>query len=862
MKLEHWEQAKKILPKLRQLPVEERLAFLADVSKGDPELFEELHSFLDADAEAISFLDAPPIRLLEEELAPLSEGSQVGSYRLIKTLGTGGMGVVYLARRIGEEFEREVALKVLQVGQTSPEAEKRFLREMGILAKLHHPNIARLFEGGRTDDGRLYYLMEHVEGQAIDSYCREHRLSLEQRLRLFQKVCAAVQYAHTQLVVHRDIKPSNVLVTEDGEPKLLDFGIARPLEETGSAPRVPTGTGHKLLTPEYASPEQLSGQHIGTQSDVYSLGVLLYQLLSGTKPFRAAGQSLEEFLQEVLQKPPAPPSVAAAGTRVPREAVGAQKGWQRHLKGDLDRIILVALRKEPERRYGSGQQLSDDLDRYLEGRPVQARADTWGYKAGKLVGRHPWKIAVTALVILASVASSFVMTQQRDQVIRERDRAREATTFLVNLFREADPQDIKASNISALELLEHGSEVLLTTSTMDPQLRTDLLMSIGSVYSDLELAEQALPLHLASLEALRAAGETETAEYGEELSNTALTYYYMGRYDESEELYRQSSTVFDKALPSKFDQRNASLKNNFAGLLLAQGRHEEAEELFREALALRTHLLGAHDPEVLEAKNNLAATLTMQSKYEEAEALFRELLAIRQKELSPTDRNLASSLHNLGWNLSSQERYEEALEFQERGLDIELQAFDLPHPSVARTLLNICGTLEKLLRQEEAEERCREAVQMLTAVYGPDHPETAIAQHNLARTLFTAGKYNQALEACEAGLAGRRASLPADHPHIAHSLSLIGEIREAQGFFKEAEAIHRESLERRRASSAGQDHIDLLNGIEKLGYFLKRRGESQESRQLLTQATELSDRLFGPQSERSRTLRTALEELH
>lgn len=337
---------------------------------------------------------------LRRELPTLDPGRRIGAYAIVREIGRGGMGAVYLAKRADGEFEKQVAIKVLKRGTDTDEVLRRFRAEREILARLEHPNISRLLDAGTTDDGLPYFVMEYVEGKPITRYADEHQLSIVDRLKLFRIVCAAVSYAHQNLVIHRDLKPGNVLVTTKGEVRLLDFGIAKLVEQAGSESPMVTVTVQRVLTPEYASPEQARGESITTVSDVYSLGIFLYELLTGSRPYKLKHGSVDEITRAICEQEPERPSTAV--TRLSERTEGIEKA-RRQLRGDLDNIVLKALRKEPQRRYASVDQFSDDIRRHLEGLPVQARKDTFSYRAGKFVERHKLAVAAAALILLTLI---------------------------------------------------------------------------------------------------------------------------------------------------------------------------------------------------------------------------------------------------------------------------------------------------------------------------------------------------------------------------------------------------------------------------------------------------------------------------
>ncbi|NOT62075.1 MAG: serine/threonine protein kinase [Acidobacteria bacterium] len=409
---ERWAQVKTLFTEAAELPTGSRNAWLAERCGTDASLRAEIAKLLAADERADAFLETAPISQLARE--QLAEGESVGAYRIIRELGRGGMGTVYLAERASVGFEQRVALKVIKRGMDSDEVLRRFYAERQILAQLNHPHIARLLDGGQTADGRPFYVMEYIEGVALDDYAQTHALPVDERLRLFQQVCAAVQYAHQQLVIHRDLKPSNILVMADGTAKLLDFGIAKVLSKNGESDDKATVTQMMMLTPAYASPEQLRGARLTTASDVYALGVILYELLTGVSPYQTKPEETHALTKEICETEPQRPSLRAL--RTGQAQVPAQK-----IDAELDHIVMMALRKEATRRYASVEQFSEDLRRYLAGLPVHARPDTFGYRARKFVQRNRTLTAATLAVALSLTGGlALVLRQAR---IAERERA-------------------------------------------------------------------------------------------------------------------------------------------------------------------------------------------------------------------------------------------------------------------------------------------------------------------------------------------------------------------------------------------------------------------------------------------------------
>src|SRR5881398_1411326 len=405
-----------------ELPINERTAFVQKSSNGDDELRREVESLLESHAQAGSFIDKRSIFFSDEEVGEKSEilspGELIGSYRILREIGRGGMGAVYLAERADQEYEKQVAIKLIKPGMDTDAVLRHFRNERQILASFDHPNIARLFDGGTTEDGLPYFVMEYVEGLPINEYCAAHKISLVDRLKLFREVCAAVSYAHRHTVIHRDIKMSNILVTSDGTPKLLDFGIAKILQPGAGPEALMTMTGVRPMTPEYASPEQVRGEPVTTASDVYSLGVVLYELLTGRSPYHFTSRSPSDVVREITNTEPPRPSTVVSNNNQQSEITN-----QKFLRGDLDNIVLMALRKEPERRYQSVEQFSEDIGRHLAARPVLARKDTIGYRAGKFVRRNKVATAAASSVFFSLLSGIVATTWEAQRAKAEKARA-------------------------------------------------------------------------------------------------------------------------------------------------------------------------------------------------------------------------------------------------------------------------------------------------------------------------------------------------------------------------------------------------------------------------------------------------------
>ena len=457
-----WSRLKELFDEACALPADERPAFLEGACGGDAAMQEEILSLFEEEDRVHSLLDGVAVEAagLLDELT--KAGRQVGPYRLVRRLGVGGMGEVYLAERADGQFDQQVALKLVRSGLTSEQILARFRSERQILARLQHPNIARLLDGGLTPEGQPYFVIEYVEGEPIDTYADARALSVDERLELFAQVCRAVTYAHANLVIHRDLKPSNILVTDDGQVKLLDFGIAKVLSEDGDAQEPLTRTGAAVMTPAYASPEQARGEPVNTSTDIYSLGVVLYELLTGLRPYEVDGRNPAEAVRVICEVEPERPSTAITEARsrdeTTGETIGQARGTdvdrlRRRLAGDLDVICLKALRKHAERRYVTADEMGEDIRRHLKAIPIQARAESLSYRAGKYVRRHRLGVLATAAVVLmlAGLVGFYTarLADERDRARLEAEKAEQVAAFLQGLFQVSDPSESRGETVTA-----------------------------------------------------------------------------------------------------------------------------------------------------------------------------------------------------------------------------------------------------------------------------------------------------------------------------------------------------------------------------------------------------------------------------
>lgn len=832
------------------LAPEERGAFLREACAGDVRLRALIDELLAQDDEPDPALDAqaivrgPLLREVARGLAgegPAEDGARVGPWKLAGELGRGGMGTVHRAERADGAYEQTAALKLIHPTGDAEEIARRFARERQILASLEHPGIARLIDGGRTADGRPYLVMERVEGRPIDRYCDEERLGVDERLALFLLVARAVEYAHRNLVIHRDLKPSNIVVTDDGAVKLLDFGIARVLSPEGGAADPLTRTVARVLTPEYASPEQVLGGAVTTASDVYQLGLLLYELLSGERAHRLADATPTTLERVVCRQEPPAPSEQVAGTDASAAAAARRttpRALRRKLRGDLDNIVLTAVRKEPERRYASATELIDDVERYRTGFPVRARPETLGYRAQRFVRRHPVGAAAATAFALLVGAYAVTVTEQARRLAAERDlvrteaqKAERVRDFLVELFAAADPYGERGIEVTAGELVEAGAREIRNELGGDPEVRAELLGTLGQVLSSLAAYERAEELLAEALEMERGLHGGDHPHVARALHRRATALHDLGEYEEAGALVREALAMRQRLFPGS----HAAVVE---GLRLAArsatrlGDPPEAERLYREALAMHRYLVPSDDARTASLLNDLGVALDHTGKIAEAERAARESLRLRRRLLEPEHPAVSESLNNLAVVLRRQGRLAEAAPLYREALEIRRRVFGNDHPRVANALNNLGVLLTSLGEAEEAARAHREALEIRRRALGEVHSNVALSLHNLASARRDAGAAEEAERLYREALAMFRETLPAGHRLLSYPALALGRILVARGALEEAEPLLSEALEVRQAAM-GEEAAATAEARAALGLCRAAQGRSAEAASLL-----------------------------
>lgn len=657
-----------------------------------------------------------PAMPLLGKLVALQAGARVGPYRLLEQIGWGGMGQVFLAERVDGGYEQRVAIKFVNKSEDEEELLPRFQQERQALAMLAHPNIARLLDGGITEGGQPYLVMEYIVGQPLDVYCDQHQCDTSMRVQLFREVLAGVQHAHQHFLVHRDLKPSNILVTDEGVPKLLDFGIVKWLQAPSHKSKL-TVTGAQPMTLQYASPEQVKNKAITTGSDVYALGVLLYELLTGHSPYSQTAAQAYDLQIAICEQEPEKPSTAINRVEsvlswdqqttkmltpetVSATREGSHQKLRRRLAGDLDSIVLKALRKAPQDRYGSVGQFSEDLRRYLEGQPVRAREATVTYRAAKFVRLHKFGVAIVVFVVLLSFSFGLAMALQAERTKRERDKAQQVGKFLADIFTASDPYQSKGDSVTARELLDRGAEQARNELQNQPEAQARLLNQIGDIYRKL------------------------------------------GRLDRAESLLREALAIRRRTLGNKHIDVTASLFSLGASLY-NQGKYAQAETLQTEALATNRELLGNQHYEVGVSANELGLTMMTRGKLAEAETLFREAEAVFRSLLPDSQEDLAGVLNNLGVISDAKQDYPTAeREFREV-LEMARRVLPASNPTLAFPLKNLAVALCKQGKYREAEPFLSEALPLLHNMFPQGHWLLASVQSTLGICLISLQKYQE-----------------------------------------------------------------------------------------------------------------------
>jgi len=786
----------------------ERDAYLDRVCESDAGLRAAAESMLADEAGSGKLISGELFEDALRSLAPCPK--QLGSWRIIEPVGEGGMGAVYLAERTDGEFSQRAAIKVIRPGLASDDLLDRFRAERQILADLDHPGIARLLDGGATAAGVPWFAMEYIEGIPVDAWCDLRRASIRLRLALFVKICEAVHAAHQRLVVHRDIKPANVLVTDDGQPRLLDFGIAKPLDPDGGHSDL-TRTRQGALTPRFASPEQILGRPVTTATDVHGLGLLLYRLLAGTEPF--AGRPPLELARAIAEEIPPPPSEAVRRVEDPDSVAGMRDVRApmlvRALRGDLDTITAMALRKDPHRRYPSARALADDIQNHLRRRPVNARPDSLSYRVGKFARRHRAAVAAGVLAVLALIGGFAGALWQAREADRQAELARAAAgqaeavnEFLVDMLGAVDPNEA-GREAQVADLIDRAAADVDTRLADRPEVAWSVHDTLQNSYSALGLYEAAADQSRAALELAGRVGDARQQAIARH--NLAYALWNLGRYDQSGPLANEALNWFEANRPRTAMHANAL--SLVANLLEAENRYDEAEAIFRESLAIYRDL---SDPaSIARVANNLNVLLSSQGRPADAEPFALESLAILRDQVDGDDPDLAMALYNLGGLREAQGDSGGAEPWYRRGVEMSERVFGPEHPQSIMQRATLAGLLGDLGQMEEALTVSLSTVTRADAALPDTHPLTAYAHLMRGQVLLQADHPEGAEPHLSRALDIREAVLPEGHWLLWTVRSMLGDALSRQGRYMAAGPLLKQAAE-----ALGADrNVDQRNAL-------------------------------------------------
>ena len=824
-----WQQIQSLFHDAADLPPAGQRSFLEAACGDDKELVVEILAMLHQDAKSESLLDRDLADVARETFAKAASGSPIGKdfgpYRILKLLGEGGMGVVYLAERT--DLGTHVAVKVLRDAWLSPARRERFASEQRTLAQLNHPSIARLYDADTLEDGTPWFVMEYVDGVPLTQYCRERKCSVTQRLHLFRAVCEAVQHAHANAVIHRDLKPSNILVKSDGSVRLLDFGIAKQVESM-ELPVDQTLTGLRLMTPAYASPEQIRGDRVGISTDVYSLGVILYELLTGQLPFDLSGLTPAEAASIIAEHEPGRPS--AAVRRGDSEASPDALGLSGSAWADLDVLCSGAMHKDPLRRYRSVEALIRDVDHYLNGEPLEARPDAWQYRIGKFVRRHR-RAVVAATAIFAVVVGLVIfftvrLTKARDAALAEAARTQRIQQFMANLFQGGDAAAGPSDSLRVVTIVDRGVQEVKTLDK-DPKIQAELYLNLGSIYQKLGKFEQADVLLRSALDQRKLLFGADSREVAESLTALGLLRAEEAHLEEAEQLVRQGLEMAKRHLPANHPtiakaalaygnvlaQRGsyaqaistlndavrlqsapgvapADLATSLSALADANysaGHYDVCNSLYPRVLEMHRKIFGERHPVVADDLASMAAVQLDLGYYSEAERLDRQALDIMRSYYGDNHPKIANRLTALAQALTYQNKFDEAVDALERALAIEQRVYGPVHPSLAETLNEMGNVASMRDHLDEAGARFERAADIYRSVYGDHHYLVAIALSNVASISNDKKDYPRAEQQFRDVIRRYKETLPADNVNLGIAQIKLGRTLLRQNRYKDAE---------------------------------------------------------------------------
>ncbi len=833
-----WSDIKTIFYEAISLDESQRESFVNKVCK-TPEIKQEVLSLLSAHNNSENYLEQSVVVLdpVKENIS-FFIGKLFGKYKIVKLIARGGMGLVYLGQR-DDEVKQQAAVKIIGPGFVTESVLKRFRNERQTLANLNHPNISKLLDAGITDDGIQFLVMEYIDGIPVDEYCDKNNLTIKERMKLFLKIASVVQYAHHNLVIHRDLKPSNILVTSDGEPKLLDFGIAKILDKDGSENDKLTIKGIANFTPEYASPEQVMGESITTASDVYSLGIVLYKLLTGHNPYKISSSLPTNVKQVVTKTEPPKPSDIIYKTferksfdeviRITPESVsktreGSIEKLHKKLSGDIDNIVSMSIRKEPERRYPSIDLFAEDIERYLNDQPVSAHKDSFKYKAGKFFRRNKGPVitgSVIAILIMLGIAGiiwqSHLTAIERDNAKLEARKANEIKSFLLNMISSPDPGE-DGKDVKMIDVIHKAAGSLSTELQGQKQIEAEIRTLIGNTYLNLGIYDSAaVELNKALKINNKIFGE-RSLEAAKSIKDLGQVYHYEGDFETAEKLYLQSLDLY-KSMGDKPSLELAKILDLYATLLSDKGEYEKSEGITFDALKMAESINGPEDNDVLTIKNNLATAYNYDGKLDKADSLYRICLSTYRKKFGNVHIRVSSLLNNLAFIYIYKKEHHKALPLLEESVDIKKK------------------------------------------VLGEDHPDLILAYSNLGSTYFNDNQFDKAEKIMKLSVEVGLKNFDENNENLSRSYMWYGRVLAADGktdngilYLKKAYFIRKKDF--------GQKNKLTLTAEITLAKVLLNAGKLEKAENHLLQCYKISNEYLGRSDKVTQSAVTTLIELY
>lgn len=787
-------------------------------------------------------------------------GSTIGAYRLTRLLGKGGAGSVYLGERADRQYSAQVAIKIIEDRRIYEEVTTRFKSERQILAQLNHSNIARLLDAGESRGGMPYLVMEYIHGEPIDQFCNSKALSIKERLAIFIKVCTAVQYAHQNLIIHRDIKPGNILVSPDGTPKLLDFGIAKLIDDSAKSAVTAAETGltrlnERLLTPEYASPEQITGQHVTTASDIYALGMILYELLTGTRPYQVQALNHLELERIICVIDPIRPSQILEQTNIfdsslekldidqaTRARKSNQKRLKKELSGDLDAIVMRALRKEPTQRYSSVEQLIKDIERHLNQEPVEACHGNWAYYSKRFVRRH--KIGVASSIAALSTLIGFtvfvsiqnqIITEQRDLATQQTTRAEHVSNFMLEVFSNADPFINKGKEVTAKELLAQAGEKISDDNTLQqqPEVKAKLLEAIGRAYQRQNQPELAIKYLSDSLLLKNNKPNSYKDSFAQTLNYLGDAQRQKGLYKEAGVSLNESRLIFEKNGQTVTPEYIDTLKN-LAYLELTLSNPSKAYVILEESLSIARKVYGNNHPEIASILLTKTQSLLWQNKREEALSSAREASNISHSTLPDIHPDRALVDLTLGDILFQEGRLKEAESLVNQSLRAQIVLYGKENVALASTMDSLSMIYQAQGKTEGAETHARKALDIVEKALGKNNIDTVYYHTALSDLLIKQGKHREAITHAQTAMSILEKNKATDHQYMASAEYLLAQALFANNHAYQAKQLLIKNIERWKTNQAPEWRVARSENL--LGAVFVAINKKQEGEKLLRQS--------------------------